>query len=76
MHKAGAALEPNEIHAGTFFFYFSKKANVQTEAFGIDSFLIAVKEQGSIKAAGEWIKWNNVHYCIYTYIILTFLKAK
>jgi len=53
MHKAGAALEPNEIHAGTFFFYFSKKANVQTEAFGIDSFLIAVKEQGSIKAAGE-----------------------
>lgn len=40
---------------------------MQTEAFGIESFLIAVKEQGNMKAAGERIKGNNVHYCISMY---------
>lgn len=34
---------------------------MQTEAFGIDSFLIAVKEQGNIKEAGEWIEVNDIH---------------
>lgn len=40
---------------------------MQTKAFSIDSFLIAVKEQGNIKEAGEWIKVNHVHYWIYMY---------
>lgn len=53
MHKADAAPEPNERHTGTFFFILKKSTNTQIEASGIDSFLIAVKEQGNIKEAGE-----------------------
>lgn len=65
MPKVDAAPEPNEIHIVTFFFFNhieKKKPNIQTEFFGINRFLISVKEQGNIKEAGERVKGNHVHY--------------
>lgn len=54
MHKADEASEGNEIHTGPFFYMKNKcKCADRSHLAGIKSFLIAVKEQGHIKEAGE-----------------------
>lgn len=54
---------------GHFFFYVKNKCKCadRSHLAGIKSFLIAAKERGYIKEAGELIKRNNVHYCLYIY---------